>query len=105
MSRAKKHFIKINIKGKVLPGSISPSYLSCGKKNCSCLAETPKLHGPYFRWTGFLDGKRKTVTLDPAIVDEALTRIKNFKLLMEAIENIKSKALNEAPWISMSKKT
>jgi hypothetical protein len=39
--------------GMVLPGSITLTIRSyaCGKPNCRCHADPPRLHGPYWQWT------------------------------------------------------
>ncbi|HYA68954.1 MAG TPA: DUF6788 family protein, partial [Acidimicrobiales bacterium] len=38
-------------KAGVLPGSIVERRTRCGKSNCACHGEEPKLHGPYYQWT------------------------------------------------------
>ena len=37
--------------GMVLPGSITQRRTRCGRRNCSCHADPPRLHGPYWQWT------------------------------------------------------
>jgi len=37
--------------GRVLPGSIAERRTRCGRTNCACHAEPPRLHGPYWQWT------------------------------------------------------
>ena len=37
--------------GMVLPGSISERRTRCGRRNCGCHADPPRLHGPYHQWT------------------------------------------------------
>ncbi len=37
--------------GKVLPGSITQRRTRCGRRNCACHADPPRLHGPYWQWT------------------------------------------------------
>src|SRR5215469_11344569 len=37
--------------GMVLPGSITQRRTRCGRGNCACHADPPKLHGPYWQWT------------------------------------------------------
>jgi hypothetical protein len=62
LSTAQKK-ITLHITLPLLPGSLSTARSTCGKPNCACKAKPPKLHGPYYRWTGFLAGKRTTKTL------------------------------------------
>ena len=37
--------------GMVLPGSITERRTRCGRANCACHADPPRLHGPYWQWT------------------------------------------------------
>ena len=37
--------------GMVLPGSITERRTRCGRRNCACHADPPRLHGPYHQWT------------------------------------------------------
>ena len=46
--------------GPALPGSINIRHGRCGKPNCSCHADPPRLHGPFRSWTRKV--ARKTVT-------------------------------------------
>ena len=34
-----------------LPGSITDRRTRCGRPNCGCHADPPRLHGPYWQWT------------------------------------------------------
>src|SRR2546429_207776 len=66
MSRTKRTSrtkITVVAEGPILPGSISTAKSQCGKAHCACKASPPKLHGTYYRWTGFLEGKRTTKTI------------------------------------------
>ena len=38
-------------RGMVLPGSITERRTRCGRRNCACHADPPRLHGPYWQWT------------------------------------------------------
>ena len=37
--------------GMILPGSITQRRTRCGRRNCGCHADPPRLHGPYWQWT------------------------------------------------------
>jgi hypothetical protein len=52
--------------GYIASGSVAPRYNRCGKENCRCHAEPPRLHGPYFQWTAKVDGKTVNRRLSPA---------------------------------------
>jgi len=82
----------------LLPGSLSTARSTCGKPNCACKAKPPKLHGPYYRWTGFLEGKRTTKTLTPEQARECRKRIARFRTLEKQIQQLVRQALQDAPW-------
>lgn len=94
---------KINLKGEgpVLSGSISVAKSRCGKMNCICRArKNPVLHGPFYRWTGVIDGKRTTKTISKQESRECERRIKNYRKMQEKIDEILKSALENAPWKS-----
>lgn len=97
MSRKK---ISLIIDGPVLYGSISVAKSKCGKPNCICKAKKPKLHGPFYRWTGIIDGKRTTKTISEDEAHECERRIKNYRKMQEKIDEILKKAIENAPWKS-----
>jgi len=37
--------------GEVLAGSITKRMTRCGSQGCRCMADPPRLHGPYYHWT------------------------------------------------------
>jgi Family of unknown function (DUF6788) len=41
----------------IASGSLAQRYNKCGKTTCSCHAEPPRLHGPYWQWTAKVNGK------------------------------------------------
>ncbi|HEY6424798.1 MAG TPA: DUF6788 family protein, partial [Pseudonocardiaceae bacterium] len=43
--------------GYIASGSVAQRYNRCGKPNCGCHADPPRLHGPYWHWTAKVDGK------------------------------------------------
>jgi hypothetical protein len=82
----------------LLPGSLSTARSTCGKPNCACKAKPPILHGPYYRWTGFLNGKRTTKTLTREQARQCRQRIANFRALEKQIQRLVRQALKAAPW-------
>jgi hypothetical protein len=59
--------------GTMLPfcrGTLSKTYLTCGKPSCACAGDPSRRHGPYYQWTVMEKGKVKHRTLKP---DEAET--------------------------------
>jgi hypothetical protein len=90
--------ITLQITLPLLPGSLSTARSTCGKPNCACKAKPPKLHGPYYRWTGFLEGKRTTKTLTPEQARACKKRIANYHALEKQIQHLLHQALQQAPW-------
>lgn len=82
----------------LLPGSLSTARSTCGKPNCACKAKPPKLHGPYYRWTGFLEGKRTTRTLTAQQARECQKRIRHYRALEKQIRQLVRQAFQHAPW-------
>ena len=90
--------ITIVTDGPILPGSISTAKSQCGKPNCACKASPPKLHGTYYRWTGFIEGKRTTKTISKEAAQECQKRIKKYRTLQNKLDQIVKGALENAPW-------
>jgi hypothetical protein len=52
--------------GLALPGTLTVRAYACGKQNCRCHADPPRLHGPYAEWTRKINGKTITRRLNEA---------------------------------------
>ena len=82
--------------GMVLPGSITERRTRCGRRNCACHADPPRLHGPYHQWTRKKDGKTATRIL----TDEQLTDYRpwfdNHRRLRELITELEALSLDIA---------
>jgi len=86
----------------ILPGSVSTARSRCGKARCACKLRPPRLHGIYYRWTGFIEGKRTTKTVSKEVAKECLRGIRNYRRLQRDIEKLLRIALAKAPWTSRS---
>jgi hypothetical protein len=96
----KKH---IEVDWPILPGSISTANSRCGTKGCACKKRrSPQLHGTYYRWTGFIDGKRTTKTISKEVALECKRRIKKLRRLQQQIDALLTEALRSAPWLPTS---
>jgi hypothetical protein len=84
----------------ILPGSVSTARSRCGKTPCACKLRPPRLHGIYYRWTGFIGGKRTTKTVSKEVAQECRRRIGNFRRLQRDMETLLREALANAPWTS-----
>jgi Family of unknown function (DUF6788) len=101
--RAMRQYITFT--GPVLPGSVSTARSRCGKPGCACKGKPPRLHGTYYRWTGFIDGKRTTRTITREAALESQRRIQNFRKLQKEIERLVRASIAEAPWEPAAKKS
>ena len=90
----------IEIEWPILSGSISTAESRCGKHGCACKHKSPRLHGTYYRWTGFLNGKRTTKTITKDEARECLRRIRNLRKLQKEIDALLQEAFRSAPWAS-----
>ena len=92
----------IKLAWPILTGSISTARSRCGKPRCACKLRSPRLHGIYYRWTGFIGGKRTTKTVSKEVAQECLRSIGNYRRLQKDIEALLREALAPAPWTSRS---
>ena len=90
--------ITLSIALPLLPCNLSTARSTGGTPNCACKAKPPKLHGPYYRWTGFLEGKRTTKTLTLEQARECRKRRANYRALQKQIRQLLRQALQAAPW-------
>jgi Family of unknown function (DUF6788) len=61
--------ISVRPQGSVI-GSLAVRAYACGKPNCRCHADPPRLHGPYAEWTRKIGGKTVTRRLTDAELAE-----------------------------------
>jgi hypothetical protein len=90
--------IKIIFDGPILSGTVSTAWAKCGKPNCKCKTDPKELHGPYYRWTGKIDGKQTTKTISKEVASECQSRIKNYRELQKKLERLLKDAIRSAPW-------
>jgi hypothetical protein len=92
------NLVQIAVKLPLMPGSISTARSTCGKPQCACHQDPAKRHGTYYRWTGVLEGKRTTKTLSSTEARECQARIRNYRELQKAINDLIRQSLKNAPW-------
>jgi hypothetical protein len=85
---------QLQIDWPILPGSISTAKSLCGKEGCACKKKrAPDLHPVYYRWTGFIAGKRTTKTVSKEVAMECKRRINNYRTLRKELKSCFVKAL------------
>jgi len=75
--------------GFALPGSVVVRSYRCGKANCACHAEPPRLHGPYIQWSRTVGGKtlhRRMSEEQLADYQEYFDNARKLKALVAEIE-------------------
>ena len=77
--------------GYALPGTLTVRAYACGKANCRCRADPPRLHGPYAEWTRKIDGTTVTRRLTPAELAEyqpLFDNAKKLRALLGALQDL-----------------
>lgn len=81
-----------------MPGSVSQTGGKCGKKNCRCRTDPDYIHGPYYRWTGKLNGRTTSVILSKEEAKECQKRIERWRRLEQQVALMAQEGLSRAPW-------
>ena len=77
----------------ILPGTINIAGNRCGKPNCACHADPPRLHGPYITWTRKIKGKTITRRLTPEQLQRYRPWIENNHRLRQLIRELETLTL------------
>jgi hypothetical protein len=81
--------------GYITAGSVAPRYNRCGKTNCACHTDPPRLHGPYWHWTAKVDGKTVNRRLSPReaeLYTEWITNDRQARALLTRMRELAAKA-------------
>ena len=65
----------------------------CGRRNCGCHADPPRLHGPYLQWTRKIGGKTVTRRLTPRELAEYQPLFDNAKKLRALVNELQDLTL------------
>lgn len=79
--------------GRVLPGSILERRTRCGRANCACHADPPKLHGPYWQWTRKVANKTVGRWFSGDQYDEYVGWVDNDRRLRELLSRLEMLAV------------
>jgi hypothetical protein len=89
--------------GFALPGTLLERYIRCNKLGCRCMADPPRLHGPYYQWTRKINGRTKTTLLTAEQMDRYrpwFDNAKNLRTLTAEIETLSLEIANTTEgWI------
>lgn len=77
--------------GFVLPGSLVRREVRCGRPDCRCHEDPPRLHGPYWSWTRKVRAKTVTRLLSDEQLETYrpwLDNSRRIKALLHELESI-----------------
>ena len=80
--------------GLALPGTLADRMTRCGRPNCGCHADPPRLHGPYHQWTRKKDGKTATRILTDDQLADYQPWFDNHRRLRELIAELEALSLD-----------
>lgn len=81
--------------GYMASGTLAPRSSRCGKANCACHADPPRLHGPYWHLTFKVDGKtvnRRLSQRQAATYSEWIANDRRARDLLAKMREVTSKA-------------
>jgi hypothetical protein len=76
-----------------LPGTLADRMTRCGRPNCRCHADPPRLHGPYHQWTRKKNGKTATRILTGDQLADYQPWFDNHRRLHELITELEELSL------------
>ncbi len=82
--------------GYIAAGSIACRPARCGKRNCACHADPPRLHGPYWHWTAKVDGKTINRRLTPRQAELYSQWISNDRRARQLLDQMRQVAAQAA---------
>jgi hypothetical protein len=87
-ARFESHARELGRIGFLLKGSVVQSYKRCSSAGCGCQTDPDKLHGPYWQWTGKVDGKMTTRALSEEQVSRYREWMENSKRFEEIVDEL-----------------
>jgi hypothetical protein len=85
-----------------LPGAVADRLTRCGRANCRCHADPPRLHGPYHQWTRKKNGKTATKILTDDQLADYAPWFGNHKRIRELLAELEELSLaiaeNDPRW-------
>ena len=86
--------------GFALPGTLTVRSYACGKPNCRCHANPPRLHGPYAEWTRKVGGKTITRRLTEAELADwqpLFDNAKKIRALLAELQDLTLEIIEASP--------
>jgi uncharacterized protein YjiS (DUF1127 family) len=82
--------------GFALPGTLADRMTRCGRPNCRCHADPPRLHGPYHQWTRKKNGRTATRILTDEQLADYGPWFDNHRRLRELVAELEELSLDIA---------
>jgi Family of unknown function (DUF6788) len=79
-----------------LPGTVAERLTRCGRANCRCHADPPRLHGPYHQWTRKKNGRTATKILTDDQLADYAPWFDNHKRIRELLAELEALSLDIA---------
>ena len=76
-----------------LPGTLADRMTRCGRANCRCHADPPRLHGPYHQWTRKKNGRTATRILSDDQLADYGPWFDNHRRLRELVAELEELSL------------
>ena len=86
--------------GFALPGTLTVRAYACGKHNCRCHADPPRLHGPYAEWTRKFGGKtvtRRLTEAELAAWQPLFDNAKKIRTLLAELQDLTLQIIEASP--------
>ena len=86
--------------GFALPGTLTVRAYACGKPNCRCHADPPRLHGPYAEWTRKIGGKtvtRRLTEAELAAWQPLFDNAKKIRALLAELQDLTLEIIEASP--------
>lgn len=80
--------------GFVLPGSIVRREVRCGRPDCRCHGDSPRLHGPYWSWTRKVRAKTVTKLLSDEQLKDYRPWLDNAKHLRQLVGELEALSIS-----------
>jgi hypothetical protein len=85
--------------GFIASGSVALRSNRCGKDNCACKGDPPRLHGPYWHFTAKVDGKTVNKRLSDSEARLYEDWIANDRKVRDLLAEMRALAAKAAPLI------
>ena len=81
--------------GYARPGVLVRRFMRCGRPGCACMADPPRLHGPYHQWSYRTKGKTRSLRLTEDQARLCKSFIENHRQLRRIVRNIEQHSLKK----------